>query len=332
MTSALRPQPVARTGLTGTRRQPVVAVLAGSATHTNRRLVETCWRAGVPARFLRPAEAGEWLTAGDVVLARLDVLPTLDGVEPGLAVLDRLAARGVRVLNSPSALLAAHDKAVTARVLAWHGVPHPRTYHVRPGQALPRSLAPVVLKPRYGTGGRETHLCRSRAEATDRLHRIANTGWFRRHGVIMQEFVPGDGQDLRVLVAGGRVAGAVARVAAPGEWRTSVARGATRRPVMPPQRAGALAVAAARAVGGRIVGVDLMPLAAGRYLVLEVNAAVEFTEEYALGRTDVFERMTRPMRSLAAEPTYVSGRGVVGLTEVDAAGGRALRAVRAAQR
>jgi RimK family alpha-L-glutamate ligase len=242
-----------------------------------------------------------------VALARLDVLPTLDGVEPGLRILQRLADRGVRVLNSADALLAAHDKAATARYLARHRIPHPATMRVGPGEVPSRLTTPLVLKPRFGSGGRDVFLCRSRPELLRCLYRLRRRPWFQRQGAVAQECLPIRGHDLRVLVAAGQVVGAVARVAPRHEWRTNVAVGAHRRPVEPPQCACALACAAAATIGADFVGVDLLPIGPGRYVVLEVNGAVEFTAEYAVDGVDLFEEIALQLTRRCGVPRVLSG-------------------------
>ena len=121
--------------------------------------------------------------------------------------------------------------------------------------------------------------------------RLRDRSWFRRQGVLVQALVPPVGFDVRVLVAGGRVVGAVERVAAAGEWRTNIALGGSRRPARPAPEACVLAVYTASAVAGDLVGVDLLPLPNGDYVVLEVNGAVEFTTDYSLGGRDVFEEV-----------------------------------------
>src|SRR5207302_8585294 len=73
----------------------------------------------------------------------------------------------------------------------------------------------------------------------------------------------------------------VVSVTPAGEVRTNVALCCIRRPVVPPPRACELAVAAAAALRIDLVGVDLLPVGAGEYVVIELNAAVEFTPEYA---------------------------------------------------
>lgn len=238
--------------------------------------------------LMAPDEALEALQSGDVALGRLDVLPSLDGIDDGLWALRALAARDVIVLNEAGALLAAHDKLLTARVLRRHGVPHPTTRHVRPGWPLPLVDGPVVVKPRFGSWGRDVYRCESVESLRATLELVRERDWFQRNGALVQELVEPQGYDLRILVAAGRVAGAAYRVAASGEWRTNVALGGVRRRVSAiPDEAGTIALAAARALGADLVGVDLLPDGAGGWLVLEVNGAVEFSSEYAVG-CDVF--------------------------------------------
>jgi glutathione synthase/RimK-type ligase-like ATP-grasp enzyme len=195
-----------------------LAIVANALSPTNRRLVLAARAAGLDTVFLPPRVAERTLGAGDVALGRIDVLPTLDGPEPGLQSLRALEERDVLVLNRAGALFAVHDKLTTALRLAAFGLPHPRTVYV--GGAQDGFAFPVVVKPRFGSWGNEVTLCRD----GDALARC-----FRR---IRREVV-----------------GAVQRVAAPREWRTNVALGASRATVVPPPRACELALRAASAFG-----------------------------------------------------------------------------------
>jgi|SRR5579872_7311026 len=287
-----------------------IGIVARRASTTNVCLAASAPR-GVHAFLIEPEDALRELGPGDLALGRLDVLPTLDGVEQGLWCLERLASRGVPVLNSSLALRLAHDKLATAGAFAAARVPHPRTHPVtkRGGPTLP---FPLVVKPRFGSWGTDVVRCEDEAEYDAALAELETRGWFRKTGAIAQEYVPPLGHDLRLVVAGGEVVGAVRRVPAPGEWRTNVALGARREPVEPAPSACELAVAAASAVGAQLAGVDLLPLGPGRYVVLEVNGAVDFNQAYAPGRDIYVQAM--------AELVRCTGR-VVLLPDVAEAGG-----------
>jgi RimK family alpha-L-glutamate ligase len=257
-----------------------VALVAHRRTETNRCLTRAEW-GDTRTLLLTPAAARLALRPGDAALARLDVADTLDGVEPGLWQLESLAHEGVHLLNPPQALLTAHDKLLTGLVLRGAGVPHPATQLVSERTGSIDLEPPLVLKPRFGSWGRDVVRCRTRDEVERAREQLSRRPWFRV-GAVAQALVQPRGYDLRLVVAGGRVVGAVRRVAAPGEWRTNVALGATRAATVPPPQAVEIALAAAGAAGLDLVGVDLLPNGGGRYVVVELNGAVDFNRDYRL--------------------------------------------------
>jgi RimK family alpha-L-glutamate ligase len=276
------------------------AVVLGRPTPTNRALADAFFRFGYAGFVADPASRPR-LAPGDFAVARIDVLPTLDGVEEGLWELPLLERQGVRVLNGPVALLAAHDKLLTAVLLGRAGVAQPRAAHVRDA-SVPTFPPPYVVKPRFGSWGRDVYRCGTVGELTERLETLRERRWFRRDGALVQAFVEPNRSDLRVVVAGGRVVGAVERIAAPGEWRTNVALGATRRRAQLSPSARVLALRAVTALGLDLAGVDLLTDGTGRQLVLEVNGAVDFTVDYA---DDVFAAVACALTgAVVAEDSY----------------------------
>ncbi|HEV3479255.1 MAG TPA: hypothetical protein VG144_07380 [Gaiellaceae bacterium] len=306
-------------------RRPDLFVAAGWLTATNAALIRALATHDVDAAWLPPREIPHRLTTGDTVLSRLDVRPTLDGVEDGIWELCRAERRGVTVLNAGSSMLRSHDKLSTALALGSRGVRHPGTAQVSGGGQEPPLPFPVVLKPRFGSWGTDVVLCRTRAEYDRHLAEMAGRPWFRAQGVLVQELVPPQGYDLRLIVVCGRVVGSVERHAQPGEWRTNVALGARRRPAAPASDAIALAVEAAAAVGGDLVGIDLLPLPGGGYSVLEVNGAVDFTSEYSLEGRDVFADVAGALAA-AVRPRAVSD-AATGIAAADPSFGVALDGV-----
>jgi RimK family alpha-L-glutamate ligase len=278
------------------------AVVAHTPSATNLALAARGWN-GTPGEVLAPREALLGLGRGDVALARLDVRRSLDGVEDGLWALERLVEAGVTVLNHPAAVVGAHDKLLTARMLRRAGLPHPRTTFVERHSTLPDVDFPAVLKPRFGSWGAEIQLCGDRAELEAVLAGLACRLWFRAAGAVAQELIPPLGHDLRIVVARGRVVGAAKRIAPSGEWRTNAALGARVVPAEPPPVAVQLALAAAEASGLDLVGVDLLPTGPGGFSVIELNGAVDIRPLYALGPGDVY---ADTMAALAGEPAQPS--------------------------
>ncbi len=272
------------------------AVIAHRVTPTNTRL----------GSVLSPAQALARLAPGDVALGRLDVLASLDGVEPGLWALERLRATGVNVLNGRRTLVAAHDKLTTAHALFSAGVPHPHTMHIAPWLPQPELEPPLVFKPRFGSWGQDVIRCDDVQAIERTLAYLETRAWYGATGAVAQKLVAPRGYDLRLVVAGGTVVGAVRRVAAAGEWRTNVALGARREPVQPPADARAIALAAARAIDGALVGVDLLPADVGTWVVLEVNGAVDFTSAYSL-EEDVFAAATAALLAPPLAPSALVG-------------------------
>ncbi|CCH32930.1 RimK family alpha-L-glutamate ligase [Actinosynnema sp. NPDC047251] len=202
-----------------------------------------------------------------------------------------LEEAGTRVLNPAAATRLCGDKWRTTLALRAAGVPTPRAVLALSPQAALPALAglgyPAVVKPLVGSWGRLVTLLPDAATAAAVLEYVAALPGPQSHLVYAQQFVTGPGRDIRALVLGGRVLGASHRLGA--GWRANVALGARSEPCEVTAELGALALAAAAAVGAVLAGVDLVEDGAGGLHVLEVNDRVEFAGlQAALGdRVDV---------------------------------------------
>jgi RimK family alpha-L-glutamate ligase len=262
------------------------AVVAHRRSATNVALVDAARALGLDAQLLDPRRALGLLEPGDIALGRLDIREGLDGIERGTGELERLAAGGIDVRNPPGTLVVAHDKLLSARTLRLAGLPHPHTTLISP--ALPAAVPelPLVLKPRFGSWGRDVVLCSTAEELEAALVAIQTKPWFQEYGALAQELVEPRGWDLRVIIAGGRVVGAARRIAPSGEWRTNAALGAEVVPAEASPLAQTLALAAVRAARADLMGIDLLPTENG-FVVLELNGAVDFRPVYST-EGDVF--------------------------------------------
>ena len=160
---------------------------------------------------------------------------------------------------------------------------------------LPSLTPPYVVKPRFGSWGRDVYRCADSPEPVACLASLAGRPWFERQGVLVQELILPCGYDLRVIVAGGLVAGAIERVSAEGEWRTNIALGLASATDPPPECMCAGAGSRRRAWRRpRRRRPSERPRRVDR--AFEINGVVDFTSEYLLRRRDVFADVARRSR------------------------------------
>jgi RimK family alpha-L-glutamate ligase len=179
-----------------------------------------------------------------------------------------LAAGGVRCVNGPRALERTVDKSWASALLARAGLPTPPTICCERFEdamaAFEQLGGDVVVKPLFGAMGNGA----VRIEDRDLAHRVFRALALERAVYYVQRTVA-PARNLRVLIAGGEVAGAMERVS--DGWRANVARGARPRAVALGEAERSLALRAAAALEADIAGVDLLIGLDGEPVVLEVN-------------------------------------------------------------
>lgn len=177
---------------------------------------------------------------------------------------------GIPFVNSTEAVRRARNKMLTSLKLFEHDLPQPETAFVNKAHpAVPLLLPiPLVFKPKSGTTGQGSKKIQTAGEyRTLLMHRQG------RNDLYLQSYVPNDGWDLRVVVVGGRVLGAIKKTARQGEWRTHVAYGGKVEPFQMESELEQLALRVAEVLGLSITGLDIMiDKTDGSYQILEANA------------------------------------------------------------
>jgi ribosomal protein S6--L-glutamate ligase len=210
------------------------------------------------------------LTGFDCLLVRTMPPGSLEQVVFRMDVLAGLQAAGMPVVNPPKAIEVAVDKYLASARLQAAGLRIPRTAVCQTPEDAMSAFADlggdVVIKPLFGSEGRGITRLNDEALALRAFKLLTEL----RAVIYLQEFVPHEGFDYRVLLVGQRAL--AMRRRNPLDWRTNVARGAQAEPCELTGELRELAIRAAAAVEAPLAGVDLLPGRDGQLYAIEVNA------------------------------------------------------------
>lgn len=200
---------------------------------------------------------------------------------------------GVPTVNTAYVADVCGNKLVTSSQLVKHGVPTTRIKIAFTPESAIRAIEemgyPVVLKPAIGSWGRLLSKINDREAAEAVLEHKEILGSYHHSIFYIQEYIRKPGRDIRAFVVGDETIAAIYRHS--DHWITNTARGgqATNCPVTP--ELNKLCVAAAKAVGGGIVGVDVLEDPERGYLVNEVNYTIEFRNSIVSTGVDIPNRI-----------------------------------------
>lgn len=268
-------------------KKTVVVLSRKRSLYSTRRLVEAIKQRGHRPLVLDTLRCNMVLVPGqprmlyrgadikgvDVVIPRIGA--SITGY--GLAVVKHLETMGVPVLNGATAIAQSRDKLRALQLLCREGLDVPRTVMAHDRSSV-RTLVqevgglPVIIKLLRGTQGVGVMI----AHTLQEVQTISNTFWDLGQEVVLQEFVTeSKGRDVRALVVGDQVVGAMQRRAKKGEFRSNLHRGGEGKPVELPPTYTDVAVRAARLLGLDIAGVDMLEGHHGPRL-MELNSSPGF--------------------------------------------------------
>ena len=201
---------------------------------------------------------------------------------------------GVPVINSFEVANNCGNKMITSLLLKKHNVPTPKTYFSFSSEAALENLEktgyPMVIKPVVGSWGRGVMPLKDRdtADAIIEVRELSDGPLDRIY--YLQEMVNRPPRDIRVIVVGDQVVAAMYRTSS-GSFKTNIALGAEPVVCEITKELEDVCMRAAKAVGGGILGVDVMEDKKRGLVVHEVNNTVEFKGLAKVAKKDIPKEM-----------------------------------------
>ncbi|WP_036485325.1 30S ribosomal protein S6--L-glutamate ligase [Myxosarcina sp. GI1] len=214
--------------------------------------------------------SGKPLENFDAIIPRIGASKTFYGT----AVVRQFEVMGVFSANESQAISRSRDKLRCLQILAREGLGLPVTGFAHATQDIDGLIetvggAPLVIKLLEGTQGIGVVLAETQQAAKSVIEAFRGLD----ANILVQEFIKeAKGADLRCFVIGGKVIAAMKRQGAEGEFRSNLHRGgsAERVKLTPEERS--TAIRAAKAMGLRVAGVDLLRSNHGP-VIMEVNSS-----------------------------------------------------------
>ncbi len=228
------------------------------------------------------ANPGLW-TKYDVVLER-----SLS-FKNGLYATQILNGWGIPTVNMAHVAATCGDKLASSIALNQAGIPQPNVWVAFTPEAALEIMEqigyPVVLKPVIGSWGRLLSKINDRDAAETILEHKETLGSTQHSVFYIQEFIQKPGRDIRTFVIGDRTVCAIYRNSS--HWITNTARGGKAEICPVTKELHDLSIAAAQAVGGGVIAVDILEDPQRGYLINEVNHTMEFHSTVPLTGVDI---------------------------------------------
>jgi len=192
----------------------------------------------------------------------------------GTAVLRQFEMMGVVSLNESVAISRSRDKLRSMQLLSRKGIGMPLTGYAHKPDDIKDVIkmvggAPLVIKLLQGTQGIGVVLAETQKAAESVIEGFLGI----KADILIQEFIKeAGGADIRCFVIDGKVAAAMKRQGAAGEFRSNLHRGGSSSLIKITPEERSTAVRAARIMGLNVAGVDLLRSNHGP-VVMEVNSS-----------------------------------------------------------
>lgn len=190
-----------------------------------------------------------------------------------------LEGMGANVINSLHTGIYAGNKLFTHTLLQKVGVPTPFVTVAFSKESALEALDnlgyPQVIKPTVGSWGRMVSKLNNKESAEGIIEeREKMYPIYQVHYI--EEFVQRPPRDIRAIVIGDSVTGAIYRNSADGNWKTNTHLGGTAEVCKVTKELEDMCIKAKDAVKGQIVGVDLMESKDKGLVVHEINNTTEY--------------------------------------------------------
>ena len=263
----------------------IVYILSRNAKlYSTARLVEAAQERNWDVRVIDYLKCTIEIMKGELVINYLGkVLPTPDAIIPrigasrtfyGTAMVRHFEMMDVFSTSGNLAIARSRDKLRSLQVLSKNDVDMPKTVFASNKSSAKDVIAlsggaPLVLKILEGTQGVGVVLVDSEKAAKS----VLDAFYGMDVNLLVQEFIEeAGGADIRALIVGGEVVGAMKRQGAEGDFRSNLHQGGSAVSHKLTRKEKSTALAAAKAMGLGVCGVDMIPSSRGP-LVMEVNSS-----------------------------------------------------------
>ena len=213
------------------------------------------------------------------------------------ATLEGLGARVVNCLNTG---LLAGNKLFTHMLLQKAGIPTPEATMAFSKESAMESLEkngfPKIIKPTVGSWGRmvsklnDIDSAEGVIESRESMHPVYQM-------YFLEEFVQRPPRDIRAIVIGDTVAGAIYRVSNDSNWKTNTHLGGSAEVCEVSNELEDICIKAKNTVQGEIVGVDLMESNDKGLVVHEINNTTEFRNVVKVTGIDIPTQMLNYLKN-----------------------------------